>query len=101
MGWSKAGADVPQGELHVGSRGEAISAGWGACLDEELCEVRVEVRADRSRVGHWFVDRGYGIGERVLAIAEEPVEQHADGEKVGGNVPATLAGVRWLVRRCA
>ena len=67
IGWSKVSADVTQGELHVSSRGEAINAGWGACLDEKLCKVRVEVRANRSRVGHrsrrpWASHSGTGGG---------------------------------------
>src|SRR5712691_304708 len=101
IGWSKVSADVTQGEPHVSSRGEAINAGWGACLDEKLCKARVEVKANRSRVGHRHVDYGPRIRERVVAVAEEPVEQYADGEQVGGDVPAIQAGVGWLIRRCA
>src|SRR2546430_12783168 len=41
----------------------------------EIGEIRVEVGADRSRIGHRSVDRRHRIGERVLAVAEEPVEQ--------------------------
>ena len=43
--------------------------------------------------------QGPGIGERVAAIAEELVEQDADGEKIGGDIPAIQAGVRWLIGR--
>jgi hypothetical protein len=99
--WSKVSADVMQGEPHVSSRGEAVNAGWGACLDEKLCKARVEVKANRSRVGHRYVDHGPRIRERVVAVAEEPIEQDADGEQVGGDVPASEAGVGWLIRRCA
>jgi len=101
IGWSKVSADVPQGEPHVGSGREAINAGWGACLDEKLGKVRVEVRANRSRVGHRYAGYGPGVRERVVAVAEEPVEQDADGEQVGGDVPAIQAGVGWLIGRCA
>ena len=97
-GGSKVSADVTQGEPHVGSRGEAIGAGRGACLDQERGQVRVEVKADRSRVDHRFAGHGHGVGVRVVTVAEELVEQHADGEQVGGDVPAVQVGVGWLVR---
>src|SRR5271165_4414996 len=101
IGWSKVSADVTQGESHVSSRGEAINAGWGACLDEKLCEARVEVTANRSRLGHRYAGHGPRIRERVVAVAKEPIEQYADGEQVGGDVPTIQAGVGRLIRRCA
>src|SRR6266496_862773 len=101
VGWSKVSADVTQGELHLSSRWEAVNVGRGAGLDEKLCKVRAEVRANRSRVDHRFVDHGNRIRERVLAVAEELIEQHADGEQVGGDVPAGEVGVGWLIGRCA
>src|ERR1700676_5394753 len=76
IGWSKVSADVTQGEPHVSSRGEAINSGWGACLDKKPGKVRVEVEANRSRVGHRYVGHGLRIRERVVAVAEEPVEQY-------------------------
>jgi maleylpyruvate isomerase len=88
VGWSKVSADVTQGELHVSSCGEAISAGWGACLDQKLGKVRVEVRADRSRVDHRYVDHRHRIRERMVAVAEEPIKQYADSKQVGGDIPA-------------
>src|ERR1035438_2569480 len=101
IGWSKVSADVTQGEPHVSSRGEAINSDRGACLDKKPGKARVEVKANRSRVSHRYADHGPRIRERVVAVAEEPVEQYADGEQVGGDVPAIQAGVGWLIRRRA
>ncbi len=95
IGCSEVSADVTQGEPHLSGRGEAINAGWGACLDEKLCKVRVEATANRSRVGRRHVGYRPRVGERVVAVAEEPIEQYADGEQVGGDVPAIQAGVGW------
>ena len=39
--------------------------------------------ANRSRVGHRYVGHGLRIRERVVAVAEEPIEQYADGKQVG------------------
>ena len=101
IGCSEVSADVTQGEPHLSGRGEAINAGWGACLDEKLCKVRVEATANRSRVGRRHARYGPRVGERVVAVAEEPIEQYSDGEQVGGDVPASEADVGWLIRRCA
>ena len=101
IGCSKVSADVTQGELHVSRRSEAINAGWGACLDEKLRKVRVQVGAERSRVSHRFAGHGHRIRERMMAVAEELIEQYADGEQVGGDIPPGEAGVGWLISRCA
>src|ERR1019366_4827827 len=60
----------------------------GACLDKKPGKARVEVKANRSRVSHRYAGHGPRIRERVVAVAEEPIEQYADGEQVGGDVPA-------------
>ncbi len=101
IGWSQVSADITQGEPHVSSGGEAITAGWGACPDEKPGKVGVEIIANRSRVGHRYVGHGLRVRERVVAVAEESIEQYADGKQVGGDVPASKAGVGWLIRRCA
>ena len=44
---------------------------------------------------------GHGVRERVVTVAQEPVEQDADGEQIGGDVPAVQAGVGRLIRRRA
>jgi hypothetical protein len=36
-------ADITQGELHFGGRGETVTTGRGACLDEEFRKIRPEV----------------------------------------------------------
>lgn len=41
IGGSKFSADLMQGELHLSSRGEAVNAGWGACVEEKVCEVKL------------------------------------------------------------
>jgi hypothetical protein len=41
------------------------------------------------------------VRERVVAVAQQPVEQDADGEQVGGDVPAIQPGVGRLIRRRA
>lgn len=46
----KVGADVTQGEPRVSIAGEAINAGWDACLDEKLGASGLKVRANRSWV---------------------------------------------------
>jgi hypothetical protein len=51
-------ADLLQGELHLSGRGETVTVGWGACLDEKFCKGRAEVRAKYSRVDHRFVEHG-------------------------------------------
>ncbi len=97
---SQLRADLTQGVPHLGSSGEAFSFGWSARLDEEFWEVRPELRADFPWVDHWFVDHRPCIRIRV-AIAEELVEDHADCEQVGGDLPASEVGVGGLVRGCA
>jgi hypothetical protein len=64
-------ADVTQGEQHFGSRGEAVKAGWCACLDEEFRKIRAEVGAKRSRVDYESVDHGHRIGIRMVAVARD------------------------------
>src|SRR5580658_9274206 len=85
---SKVSADLTHGKLHLASRGEAVDVGWTACLDQKLCKVRVEIRADRPRVDYRFGDHGLEIRVRVVAVAEELVEDHADREQVGGRRPS-------------
>ena len=94
-------ADAAQLEPHFGRGGEAVSAGWGACLDEEFCEVRAEIGAGRSRIDNHPAGHRHRIRIRVVAVAEQLVEQHADGEQVGGNVPPGEAGVGRLIGRRA
>ena len=77
------------------------AAGRGARLDEEFREVRAEIGASRSRIGHHPAGHRHRIRIRMVAVAEQLVEQHADGEQVGGNVPAGKAGVGRLIGRRA
>jgi hypothetical protein len=99
--WLQVSPDFTQGELHVRSRGEAISAAGSACLDEKLGKLRADVRANSSWVDHGFANHGHRVRERVVAVAEELVQQHADGEQIGRDVPTSEAGIGWLVRRRA
>ena len=59
IGWSKVSADVTQGEPHVGSGGEAINAGRGACLDEE--PARSGLRSQRIVLGSFTGTPTMGI----------------------------------------
>ena len=95
---SQLRADLAQRVPHLGSGREAVSLDWSARLDQELCEVGREVRADFSWVDHRFVDHGHCIRVGVVAVAEELVENHADREQVGGDFPAGEVGVGGLVR---
>jgi hypothetical protein len=70
-------------------------------LSYEIGESRVNVGTDRPRVDHRHTGLGSRIRVRVLAVAEQPVEQDADGEQVGGDIPAGKRGIGRLIRRCA
>ena len=54
---SKVSTDFAQDALHLSRCGEAISIGGGARLDKKLRNLRAQVRANRSWVGHRLADR--------------------------------------------
>ena len=64
-----------------------------------LCELIIDVRTDRPRVGNDFSDHRPRVRIRVLAVTQQFVKHHADCEKVGRDVPSRQICIWRLVGR--